>query len=186
MLWLIHLRFPFGNFQNYTNISYLNIYSIQLVLGCTRASEKILRPLIYIYIIYIHRERERERERETLFDPLHCTERWGMLGEGVGQQHWEEGAANQLFKFGDYGWKWEGEGFPTITSLFIPSSLPRKLYEAIAQNSSSLRKRWNSQYTKFYYPFYIPCIKLLIPSNCISLKNLLVSYKDKFSMNNIL
>ena len=30
-----------------------------------------------------------------------------------------------------------GEGFPTITSLFIPISLPRKLYGASAQNSSN-------------------------------------------------
>ena len=30
-----------------------------------------------------------------------------------------------------------GEGFPTITSLFIPISLPRKLYGASAQNNSN-------------------------------------------------
>ena len=30
-----------------------------------------------------------------------------------------------------------GEGFPTITSLFIPISLPRKLYGASAQNRSN-------------------------------------------------
>ena len=60
-----------------------------------------------------------------------------------------------------------GEGFPTITSLFIPISLPRKLYAASAQNSSNSISAEILSIPNFITPSYIPwmVVELFNPNN---------------------